>query len=54
MAGSTGAPWLIEGEDTSVRWAAPTLRRHADAVLTDLLGLDAEQNATLRGAGALG
>lgn len=49
-----GVPWLIDGEDTRVRSAAPTLGQHTDEVLTGLLGLDPERVAALRAAGALG
>jgi crotonobetainyl-CoA:carnitine CoA-transferase CaiB-like acyl-CoA transferase len=37
-----------------VRTPAPTLGEHTDAVLRDLLGLDAPAIASLRAAGAIG
>ncbi|MCC6434483.1 MAG: CoA transferase [Acidimicrobiales bacterium] len=50
----TGVPWLIEGEDATVRCAAPMLGQHTDEVLGEVLGLDEVAIAALRGAGALG
>lgn len=37
-----------------VRWPGPTLGEHTDAVLTEVVGMDAEKVATLRGKGVVG
>jgi crotonobetainyl-CoA:carnitine CoA-transferase CaiB-like acyl-CoA transferase len=49
-----GAPVRLSETPGSVRTPAPTLGEHTDAVLRDLLGLDAPAIASLRAAGAIG
>ena len=49
-----GAPVRLSATPGSVRTPAPMLGEHTDAVLRDLLGLDADAIATLRVAGAIG
>ena len=47
-------PVLIEGQEPHVPSKAPTVGEHTDAVLADVLGLDAAAIAALRERGALG
>jgi crotonobetainyl-CoA:carnitine CoA-transferase CaiB-like acyl-CoA transferase len=47
-------PVLIDGAREERALPAPTLGEHTDAVLRDLLGLDAPAIAALRAAGAIG
>ncbi len=49
-----GAPVRLSETPGSVRTPAPMLGEHTDAVLRDLLGLDADAIAALRAAGAIG
>jgi crotonobetainyl-CoA:carnitine CoA-transferase CaiB-like acyl-CoA transferase len=49
-----GAPVRLSETPGSVRTPAPMLGEHTDAVLRDLLELDAEQIDTLRAGGAIG
>jgi formyl-CoA transferase/CoA:oxalate CoA-transferase len=49
-----GAPVRLSETPGSVRTPAPMLGEHTDRVLTDLLGLDSAEIASLRAAGAIG
>jgi crotonobetainyl-CoA:carnitine CoA-transferase CaiB-like acyl-CoA transferase len=49
-----GAPVRLSETPGSVRTPAPLLGEHTDAVLGDLLGLDAGEIDTLRAAGVIG
>jgi benzylsuccinate CoA-transferase BbsF subunit len=48
-----GIPWKMSGAPVKVRSAAPTLGQHTDEVLTEVLGLNESEIATLRASGAL-
>jgi benzylsuccinate CoA-transferase BbsF subunit len=48
-----GMPWQLSRTETKVRAAAPTIGQHTDAILSGLLGYDADQIAKLRAQGAL-
>ena len=50
---STSAPWLINGQPMPTRAAAPTLGGETHEVLTDLLGMSAEEIAELSREGVL-
>ena len=50
----TGAPWRIDGGGWALRHTAPLLGQHTDAVLSELLGLEAPRLASLHEAGVLG
>ena len=47
-------PVVVEGQEPLVPTKAPTVGEHTDAVLADVLGLDAAAIAALRERGALG
>jgi len=49
-----GAPIRLSETPGSVRTPSPVLGEHTDAVLTDMLGLGADDIASLRAAGAIG
>jgi crotonobetainyl-CoA:carnitine CoA-transferase CaiB-like acyl-CoA transferase len=49
-----GAPVRLSETPGSVRTPAPTLGEHTDRVLRELLGLDADEVASLRATGAIG
>jgi crotonobetainyl-CoA:carnitine CoA-transferase CaiB-like acyl-CoA transferase len=49
-----GAPIRLSETPGSVRTPSPVLGEHTDAVLTDMLGLGADEIASLRAAGAIG
>ena len=48
-----GIPWRIHPGPNGVRRAAPALGQHTEEVLTDLLGLSADDVVALRRCGAL-
>jgi crotonobetainyl-CoA:carnitine CoA-transferase CaiB-like acyl-CoA transferase len=49
----SGVPIILSGSSTSLDRPAPWLGEHTEAVLSELLGYDAERIATLKDAGAL-
>jgi crotonobetainyl-CoA:carnitine CoA-transferase CaiB-like acyl-CoA transferase len=48
-----GPPWRLTNRPNGTGSHAPLLGQHTDAVLAELLGLDAEQRARLRAAGVV-
>jgi formyl-CoA transferase len=48
-----GTPFHVEGSESPPSAMPPKLGEHTDAVLTDLLGLDAARLAELRRAGII-
>jgi crotonobetainyl-CoA:carnitine CoA-transferase CaiB-like acyl-CoA transferase len=48
-----GAPWRLTNRQNGIGSHAPLLGQHTDAVLQELLGLDADQRAQLRAQGVV-